>query len=134
MLWGYTIFLRNTGNSFQNMHTDRQTYYTVVIANLHPSHLSVSPITSHVNACAGMNNILTNNTESKTELLQTFPFHRVSICYLLRDTYFNTWLLNVFFNDFERQGCYFYNNIWWRHFLQKSLLTNQIKRFQYTKW
>lgn len=89
MLWDYIVFLRNTGYSFQNKYTDRETHTVVfgVQTCIHPS--SVSPITSHVNACAGMNNTLANHTESKTGLTQTFPSHCVIDLQSVADAYFN---------------------------------------------
>lgn len=58
-------------------------------------HSSVSPITSHVNACAGMNNTLATHTESKTGLTQTFPFHCVINLQSVADAYFNNSVQNT---------------------------------------
>lgn len=90
-------------------------------------HMPVSLSTSHGNACTGTTD--KNHTESRTQLLQTLPFHPGSIWNPPQDTYSHTGLLRMFFKDLERQGCCVITEI----FLQNSL-TNPIKRFQWTKY
>lgn len=96
MLWDCTGFLRNNGNSFQNSpRTDK--LRALLWCKLSP----VSPGTSHGNACAGTTD--KNHTESRTQLLQTLPFHPGSIWNPPRHTYSHTELLKISFKDLEKQ-------------------------------